>query len=29
VKTELCPKLNEKKVVIMDNLNRHKAIEVQ
>ena len=29
VKTELCPKLNEKKVVIMDNLNSHKAIEVQ
>jgi hypothetical protein len=28
VKTELCPKLNEKKVVIMDNLNSHKAIEV-
>ena len=23
VKTELCPKLNEKKVVIMDNLNSH------
>ena len=29
VKTELCPKLNKKKVVIMDNLNSHKAIEVQ
>ena len=29
VKTELCSKLNEKKMVIMDNLNRHKAIEVQ
>jgi hypothetical protein len=29
VKTELCPELNEKKVVIMDNLNSHKAIEVE
>ncbi len=28
VKAELCPKLNEKKMVIMDNLNGHKAIEV-
>lgn len=29
VRTELCQKLNEKKVVIMDNLNSHKTEEVQ
>jgi len=29
VKTELCPRLNEKKVVIMDNLNSHKTAEVR
>jgi len=29
VKTELCPKLDGKKVVIMANLNSHQAIEVQ
>jgi transposase len=29
VKTELCPKLNGKKVLIMANLNSYQAIEVQ